>query len=393
MKNLTLPTLIAFAIPLGLFSQNSCSDLLRDGVFSYVTELTQYNDAASAQIAICSAYQEYKKTNNSVAASGSYAEIFKAGGSYSKEQIEFIGKLYCENDSYEKYANELVSRYQTFVDPNLRAMYETCITANSEGVQIDINPSDKKTFESVTISVRELAPTSSKSRYKVTDIIYDKSKLKLNGELVKAAEKQSRLEQGYSLTATRLDIKNEPFKVGNEQLLANSQQLVIQIENRAITITFPKIYPKPPKVELTKGVGEIVASMLTEEQFLKIYGKDEWMLANGDPAPKNSKYAMFVSPTVPDLRGRFLRGKNYNRNTKSGNSKGDLPLGFSQEDALKKHDHAVTIQVDSKSNWAGGGNIDRIVGTGSTVVRTDMSAGEEETMPRNVTVNYFIRIN
>jgi hypothetical protein len=82
------------------------------------------------------------------------------------------------------------------------------------------------------------------------------------------------------------------------------------------------------KVPVVTGhsIGEIKYSMLTLAQFQAEYDTT-WVLANGANVA-GSNYATVTGNTnIPDLRGRFLRGKNNGRTGGSADPNGDLALG------------------------------------------------------------------
>jgi len=147
-------------------------------------------------------------------------------------------------------------------------------------------------------------------------------------------------------------------------------------------------------------VGTIVSSMLTPEQFTWATGdntepdlkKRKWVLADGRDVT-NSDYARITGKNnIPDLRGMFIRGKNNVRNDGKENPGGELDLGVYQSDELKKHSHS-TVQMIHNDNIDG---IDSAV-THSyehhNETRETGIIGEAETRPRNVTVNFYIKIN
>jgi hypothetical protein len=366
-----------------------CSDLLRQGLREYTKVITSSENYQQTQSAICEAYQEYKSNNNVAKANAKYQLVFKGNANYSSEQIEQIGKLYCEQN-FSLSMNGQYGEYQgSFIDPNFTQMYLACINASSKNIQLKLEPTDNRN-ESIVITASYLS--HSLWRPKVTSINYDTSLLKVEGELKNAALAKTDLNGFYSLRATRNDLSNTvPFHVANELVLAKAHQMTLQFENASITINFPAIYPNPPKIELKKGVGEIVASMLPENKFIDLYGKD-WALANGEKTPSWAAYKI-ISDTLPDLRGVFLRGKNYDRPLSKGNPNGDLKLGTYSDDMFENHTHA--IQISQKTD-----NFNRAILYRSeqnvpnkTVESQGSATGGIETRPKNITVNYFIKIN
>jgi hypothetical protein len=172
------------------------------------------------------------------------------------------------------------------------------------------------------------------------------------------------------------------------------------------------------------SVGDIIQSMLSEEQFVAENGLG-WVLADGRDVT-GSKYAtmMASNPTpvqssnnVPDLRGRFLRGRNNGRSS-GANPDGEFNLG--QEQGNKTRNPGLTyadsyfysienqypasaptgitttVPRNGTSGWHYGGN-----GTGpparnrfrNLLSTQPVSGGQNETAPDNTTVNYFIKVD
>ena len=150
-------------------------------------------------------------------------------------------------------------------------------------------------------------------------------------------------------------------------------------------------------------VGTIIHSMLSTAQFATEYG-DNWVLADGRSVT-GTKYALITGLTaLPDMRGRFLRGKGAN------NPDGDLALGVYTADKYADHNHVQTYSNGASttetriSNGGSGytlssshiGSSSASVGSSTPSLTTTQktgSSGSNETAPKSITVNIFIRIN
>ena len=147
-------------------------------------------------------------------------------------------------------------------------------------------------------------------------------------------------------------------------------------------------------------VGDIIHSMLTEEQFIAENGAG-WVLADGRSAA-GTKYAALIGASVPDLRGRFLRGKNYTR-ISGGNPDGDLALGQEQGHANEAHQHGMSTSSAAQriafyatanpTSAPGINNSNVLTGGSGGVPAVTGSSGQSETRSANTTVNFFIKIN
>jgi len=133
--------------------------------------------------------------------------------------------------------------------------------------------------------------------------------------------------------------------------------------------------------------GEVVASMLDEAFFQSVYGPD-WVLADGRTVT-GTWYEELVSANVPDLRGLFLRGRNYDRSKASGNAEGDLVMGTFQAFQVARHSHTCLEMIQN----------DAVDGVDSVTThsfehrnesRQTGEFGGDEVRPNCVTVNFFI---
>jgi|GEM_PF-4161765 len=298
MKNLKIITLfLILTISVSnLFSQNTCSALLKDGVYSQLKEITYYNEEFEARTAICDIYHEYKQTKDAAKASGSYAKIFKAKGSYSAEEIEKISKIYCGESFTSSELQKSSEIYRSFVDPNLMKAYQACIDANALGVKLKMSPTDYNTFNELTI----VASSNTNPKPKVVELLYDESKLDIIGNLSDASAGEISLEKPKSFIAVRKDYKEADLRTEPKRMLASAHNLVLTFENgQAAAITFPEVWSNPTK-KLEYGVGNVVASSLSEVKFKEIHGSN-WMICDGSEAPDGSRYKEFVSENVPNL--------------------------------------------------------------------------------------------
>ena len=146
-------------------------------------------------------------------------------------------------------------------------------------------------------------------------------------------------------------------------------------------------------------VGTVLHSMLTVAQFQAQYGTN-WVLADGSSCT-GTKYASVTgATTLPDMRGRFLRGKSH---ASGNNPDGDLALGTYTADRTGPHNHQQTARLGTSSVDAfipaGVGiagvntiNATNVTENSSGALNTKNNTGTE-TAPRSITVNIFIRIN
>jgi len=135
-------------------------------------------------------------------------------------------------------------------------------------------------------------------------------------------------------------------------------------------------------------VGDVIHSMLTEEQFIAENGAG-WVLADGRDVT-GSKYDTLIldglGGNIPDMRGQFLRGLDT-----SGTIDPDgagRSLGDSQAHALEDHTHTYNDQDFGGSQPAAGSG-QKVATQTSGVNGANVST---ETRPINIAVNIFIKI-
>lgn len=149
----------------------------------------------------------------------------------------------------------------------------------------------------------------------------------------------------------------------------------------------------------TTQVGDVVQSMLTEAQF-QAERDGTWVLADGRSVTGTKYETITGNSNIPDLRGRFLRGKNNDRSASSGNASGEVNLGTEQSDRLGSHSHRVWGKTSTGASYndplnfpASGITGEQTVGNEGWFTQYIENTGAAETNPRNVTVNFFIKIN
>jgi hypothetical protein len=135
------------------------------------------------------------------------------------------------------------------------------------------------------------------------------------------------------------------------------------------------------------SVGSVEQSFLTLADFQTQKGSTNWLLADGGDCTGTLFATLFGSNTLPDLRGSFLRAKD---NSKGLNPDGDLALGAYTVDKYKAHTH--TTRTDYTINAGSAAKSITLDNTASGTAITGSSGGNE-TAPKSVTVNMFIKVD
>ena len=145
-------------------------------------------------------------------------------------------------------------------------------------------------------------------------------------------------------------------------------------------------------------IGSIKMAMLTEAQMQAQAG-ETWVLADGRSVV-GSDYATFFGVTnIPDFRGLFTRMKD---NGAGIDETGDPALASYENDNVPYHTHPVSVNLNNAirntySFGAASGTGERTpIDTFTNPVFVQVTVnpdGAGDCRPRNMTVNFFIKIN
>ncbi len=138
-------------------------------------------------------------------------------------------------------------------------------------------------------------------------------------------------------------------------------------------------------------VGDIQISLLNPVRFKQLHGTD-WVLMDGSSIANTELAAILGVNNAPDARGTFLRMKNHKQSRSKGNADGELNIGEYQKDSLSK-DHIHRTQYWGTCSGGGGGAFS--CPHGGSAKSTTTASGptvRDETRPRNITVNFYVKI-
>ena len=147
----------------------------------------------------------------------------------------------------------------------------------------------------------------------------------------------------------------------------------------------------------TGNLGEIRQSILSVEAFQRIYGEG-WVSMDGRNIEDSDLFreGLWGNVTIPDARGVYLRGKNYERAAEQGDPAGDRNLGAYIRDRFKSHNHGHDLRMPTNCGIGGAHATAQGSGGGFRYTPIDgeiKQSGELETCPRSIVVNTFIKIN
>jgi hypothetical protein len=147
------------------------------------------------------------------------------------------------------------------------------------------------------------------------------------------------------------------------------------------------------------GVGDIKSAHMTEVEFVNANGPG-WILADGRNVAGSAWATANSATNIPDARGMVLRGKNNGRADGNQNPAGDKVLGEFEGDQMQGHVHGTNIHDDAVGGSGrsfGQMQFDNPNQIFTTVPINDGTNGNPRTGPetrmKNITVNYFIKVN
>lgn len=158
-------------------------------------------------------------------------------------------------------------------------------------------------------------------------------------------------------------------------------------------------------------LGSMQYSILSEADFQEQAGEG-WVLCAGQSISGSALELLTGYTTAPDARGVYLRMKNYDRDTSTGNANGDSDIGDYEGDRVGIHSHGVTsighshglpnkgIAKDNDftgymhtADPAAAGPSGSFTQSTSSIGLTVNNSAGPESSPRSLIVNLFIRIN
>ncbi len=153
-------------------------------------------------------------------------------------------------------------------------------------------------------------------------------------------------------------------------------------------------------------LGTIIASVLNYDELCQSIGeqaalnpaRSTYAPCDGRSVAGSALAKITQRTTLPDLRGKFLRGLNLMYSvgqplpfdaSNYGDTQNNRTVGDYQFDEFKSHNHVITVTYPASQpgRFTNGGG----AGNGGTEV-TSFSGGEES-RPRNIAVYYYIKIN
>jgi len=388
-----------------LHAQDSCGELLRHGIYDYFRVTQRRADFTDTSRHLCDEYQSYKLTR----AAGTAVAVlgpFAIAAGLSGEQLETVGKVMCENDRSTTALNSLNDNASKVISHEGADAYIRCKELSNQHLYANIGyQEDVQGTKGVSLSLHYAPPVGDNSpvtreirsitlvppdSFDCDGDLWQQWKARPNASAIVVLNNSER-----TMVCSRR-VYATPHTEGGLQVLAPTSRIVVGTSAGRVSADFAPIYAESPDWHL--HVGEIVASVLTEDQFRQSYGSG-WVLADARDVTGSAYARLTGRITLPDLRSRFLRGADVTGVNATGGEASHV-LTISE---LPPHSHSVTTRMHQggngqncdpaeyspgfpnclNNNWSWQGSASGQTGSGQSFA----------VLPPYVNVNYFIKIN
>jgi microcystin-dependent protein len=396
------------------YGEDRCVALIQNGLYNTYRSISGSSSLSQAQSQFCSDYNSYKQSGQAGNLGASYA-AFSLSANYNASQVEAVGQAMCTADFRSDSAKAMLNTFASVVDPNVTKAFTACVDNAKTGLMYDLTPSSSDA-NTLTISAYFQPPVGDSKPQRVEGISINqdanldgKQKTSCRGDLYTKGTQPGGVTLNanvLAMTCTRSGLSaNGQFTYRDQQVYNAPVRIVVNTNLGPIIADLP-LLPVSPTYQ-TKQLGEIIASLLDEQSFQKVYGKG-WVLAIGQDVSTSDYSKLTGKRTLPDLRGRFLYGALAS-GSPLGDQKGDPrnPTVTLSVDQIPQHSHVVGFRVGSKEDDDQGVNYRPLSGdhnlgnnwawragtTGSGPVESTGPPKAVNILPPYASVNYFIRIN
>lgn len=399
---LTAPEALAVDI-----DASHCAELLRQGVYDYYYERNSTVNEADVRKAFLNANSQEKTDNYGGGADVNYG-LLSFGGTMSAAERESSAALFQQSNSEVVKNKGDYLRDVRKINAHALTAFNQCIQLSQTGVQVESDISPERLVASFTVRQASRGTVSRLQRLQMLPV----GAFECRGSLAENAE------GGVDITTNALNMTCDRRHSKDAQgfVTAPAATIVIDTDQGSFKKYVPAITPPRSNMSSELPIGAIVP-------FSGLAAPKGWIACDGrtlNPLEYPELAAVFGATkdfTVPDLRGRFIRGLNLGE-TGAGRDPDDRKLvGVAQAAATAQpvspyeissagaHEHGYSdawfAEVDCGNSGLLGSNASdrdngycmRSATTSNTGAHQHaLTGGDKETRPVNVSVNFIIHV-
>ena len=298
-----------------------CNGLLRHGVYDKFRETTSAATASTFASHLCQAYQKLQKDKSGGSVSASYG-LAGGEGSYSREQLEYLGQFMCSDTFSQASASQALSIVQDAISPTAMDAYRECVRQNSGGLKTNTTFREEDQAQ-MTLELRYVAPVGAPPQTTIRDIaITPSGAFVCSGPMWSLKGKENGVGTSLVSMSCARNVNSVPFDYQGRRVLATPSTITVMTDAGNITRSMTAITAVPPPTPLHIPVGTIIAfsGTMADAQDQQRHG---WWICDGRSV-QDPLAGPYHGKQTPNLSDRFLRGSATVANIAGGKSHHDI---------------------------------------------------------------------
>jgi microcystin-dependent protein len=348
--------------------------------------------------------------------------LFDGSAQASAEQIKSLGESMCAASASDNAAATLGQKASDFINDASLSAFNECkrLEANLRVATQFVDYPSVNGIGLVSFTVSYSPSIGITQRAKIQSIeILPAGAFNCRGPLWTLTKPQVFTEESLSMDCERkIDMVAKPILSDPGAPLVHAPEATITVYTSAgdIRRSVPAIYPPPVPKPTIDPIGSVIAYSGPIDQTSVL--PTGWLPCDGRVLSKDSYPQLFSvlgtrygegkdsagSKTgdfnLPDYRGFFLRGldKGTPNSRDEERRASGKDVGSLEEDTFKHHGHTVTFHgsligqgapTPASGGFSSGNEYGPSTGYASLTVNEE---GKDETRPKNIAVNYLIRV-
>jgi hypothetical protein len=364
------------------FAQDVCADLFKQGYYDQHNTFSDQRSFKYVQATICSdtTLTKQQSQDRNLGSGGSYYQVITGFLNLGDQQKSFEEQrsIFCSMTLDTASANAVFIQTSRTVSQAATSVMKTCL--------------ERQGFHAAIVPSRNPASFAILTTYHgdgVTDIHIDK--ISANPAITCDLPANSVVHSGANILCGKDADQTVQVAMNTDKgSLAAIDVLGTKDINVDTQGQLQILADQVAELGRPTCIGCIEQSVLTEAQFQTMNGS-AWVLCDGRSIVGTRLAQATGVSNAPNLLGEFLRGKNFGRYSDVE----EVDLGTAKADTVGPHTHRTRNLDDRPQNplgesifWDGGKRF-----SDGTSVFVQSETGNPETRPKNVTVNFFCKVN